>query len=112
MKPAEPDTSTRSPLPSFPVVLLISAFLVSVVLARDLGSGLPDLLHRELRTEGEAVPGQIVGDAALEVEVRRSQCPVEPNGRDLGDRAPKATRLGRELQADLETLAAVDADLA
>src|SRR4051812_17189607 len=114
MNPAEPETRT------FWLSALMTASSVrgrspgfrtccsGLVVQRGDARRFPvDLLERERGAEREAIPAQVLRDPRRELEVRLADVAVEPDGRQLGDRAPEPPRLRRQLEADLEPAAAV-----
>ena len=66
----------------------------------------------ESRAEGEAVPVEVAWAATAAIlKFDDAGLPVEPDRRDLGDRQPQPARLGDQLDADLEAVVGLDADL-
>src|SRR4051812_23048429 len=116
MNPAEPETRTfsdmwfafwdRGSCCSVPWCRRPGAVGCSV-----LPSPGAQLFDGQRRPEGEAVPPQILRQPFAQLEVGVALFAVQPDGRDLGDRAAQAAGLGGELDADLEAVPGVDADL-
>ena len=82
------------------LVLLTSEF-VALVSPGDrfrVPAHLPDV---QPRPEGEAVPAQVLGQPCPRLKFE-TPTPVQPDRGDLGDRQPQPTRLGGQLQPDLE----------
>src|SRR5580693_4660034 len=100
MNPADPLTST------------LWGTRCSLLLARGTaGRPAPDLLGGQPRAEREAVPAQVAGNPVGDLKARDARLPVQPDGRDLCHRPAQPPGLGDELDADLEAVPGVNADL-
>src|SRR5579872_3150806 len=62
----------------------------------------PDLLGGQLGPESEPVPAQVPRNPAGDPEVGYAHLPVQPDGRDFGDRQAHPLGLSGQLDADLE----------
>src|SRR5438045_1850406 len=99
MKPDEPDTRT------FITTLSLSACFA----ARQFDRHRHEAGKFVLRAEGEEIPMDVSGQPRPQLEVGDTQRAVEPDRGDLGHRKPGTTGLGHQIDADLETLVALDA---
>src|ERR1700722_7047613 len=72
----------------------------------------PDLFGRQAPPEGEPVPPQVAGYPLGDLEVRHPRLAVKPDRGDLRHRQPQPLRFRGELDAELEPVSRVDADLA
>ncbi len=72
---------------------------------------LADLVGGETRAERETIPADIAGHPFGDLEVGHPRLPVQPDGRDLRDRQAHSLGLGGQLDADLEPVPRIDANL-
>ena len=70
-----------------------------------------ELLGGQPAAEREEVPAQVAGQEPADVEPRLAELPVQPDRRDLGDRAAQPGRLRGQLDPDLEAGPRLDAHL-
>src|SRR5215472_8357520 len=96
MKPAEPVTRT----------------LLNSSSSRRLTLPGHEFFQGQLRAEREEVPVQVFRKPSCQLEVRHPKAAVEPDRRDLRDRATQPPGFGNEFEPDFETRVGLDPDFA